>query len=273
MASTTDAKKYTSKLHNKRILIIGGSSGLGYAVAEASLEQGAHVIISSSRPARIESAISRLVQSYPSARERVRGQACDLASAATAESNIERLFVFATVSDGDGGGGGKLDHVVFTAGDGLATMPLCSISLAAIQAAGMVRFVAPLLIARYAAPHMAAGPASSITLTTGSVAEKPMRDWAVVASYAAGLYGMVRALALDLKPVRVNLVSPGAVATELWAGMPREAYVEFERQIGERALTGRIGRPEDVAEAYVYAMKDANLTGSVVGSDGGGLLV
>lgn len=117
------------------------------------------------------------------------------------------------------------------------------------------------------------GPASSITLCTGVVAEKPRPDWSVVASYAAGLYGMVRALALDLKPVRVNLVSPGAVATELWDGMDREAYAEFERAVGAASLTGRIARPEDVAEAFVYVMRDQNATGSVVGTNGGGLLV
>jgi len=55
--------------------------------------------------------------------------------------------------------------------------------------------------------------------------------------------------------------------------MPREAYRELERSMGERSLTGRIGRPEDVAEAFVYAMRDENATGTVVGTNGGGLLV
>lgn len=266
----TDAKKYTTKLQNKRILIIGGTSGIGYAVAEASLEHGSDVTISSSSQSRITSAISRLQASYPSATHRLHSHACDLSAPATAEANIAALF--AAVGT-DAATGRKLDHVIFTAGDKLATMPLSTITLERIQQAGMVRFVAPLLVARYCIAHLSAGPDASLTLTTGSVAERPMADWSVVGSYAAGLYGMVRGLALDMRPVRVNLVAPGAVATELWDAMPRAAYKEFERRTGERLLTGRIGRVEDVAEAFVYAMRDGNLTGSVVGSNGGGLLV
>ncbi len=268
-SSAPDAQKYTTKLHSKRILIIGGTSGIGHCVAEACLEQGATVILSSSQPSRIESAIARLLKPYPSATNRLSGHACDLASPASAEENIEHLFA----AVGQDSAGRKLDHVISTAGDALATVPVATATLAQMQAAGMVRFFGPLLIARFAPPWMNPGPAASITLCTGSVAERPMPDWSIVASYAAGLYGMVRGLALDLKPLRVNLISPGAVKTELWDKMPREAYRESERSMGERSLTGRIGRPEDVAEAFVYAMRDENATGTVVGTNGGGLLV
>ena len=99
----TDAKKYTSKLTDTRILIIGGSSGIGYAVAEASIEYGAHVIISSSQPSRVEKAISQLTESYPSAKNRVAGYACDLSSQSSLEKNIEQLFENC---------GAKLDHIV-----------------------------------------------------------------------------------------------------------------------------------------------------------------
>jgi len=210
-SSAPDAQKYTTKLHSKRILIIGGTSGIGYCVAEACLEQGATVILSSSQPSRIESAIARLLKAYPSATNRLSGHACDLASPASAEENIEHLFA----AVGQDSAGRKLDHVISTAGDALATVPVAT-TLAQMQAAGMVRFFGPLLIARFATPWMNPGPAASITLCTGSVAERPMPDWSIVASYAAGLYGMVRGLALDLKPLRVNLISPGAVKTELW---------------------------------------------------------
>lgn len=191
-SSAPDAQKYTTKLHSKRILIIGGTSGIGYCVAEACLEQGATVILSSSQPSRIESAIARLLKPYPSATNRLSGHACDLASPASAEENIEHLFA----AVGQDSAGRKLDHVISTAGDALATVPVATATLAQMQAAGMVRFFGPLLIARFATPWM--------------------KDWSIVASYAAGLYGMVRGLALDLKPLRVNLISPGAVKTELW---------------------------------------------------------
>ena len=66
------------------------------------------------------------------------------------------------------------------------------------------------------AKALSGGPKSSITFTTGAVSEKPIPNWAMINSYATGLQGMTRGLALDMKPIRVNLVSPGAVDTELW---------------------------------------------------------
>jgi len=123
-------------------------------------------------------------------------------------------------------------------------MPLSSITLPSIIAAGQIRFFAPLIVAKIGSKHLNPGPESSIVLTTGAVAERPHEGWSVIASYAAGLYGMTRNLALDLRPVRVNCVSPGAVDTELWKGMGEdEKKMMFER-IGGNVLTGRVGRRE-----------------------------
>lgn len=258
----TDSKKYTSKLANARILIVGGSSGIGYSVAEASLEYGGHVIISSSQQSRIDVAIEQLLQTYPSAKGRISGYACDLSSPSV-EANIEHLYAHC---------GDRLDHIVFTSGDKLATMPLANATLENVQQAGMVRFFAPLLVAKHAKAHLNPGPASSITLTTGVVSEKPMKDWSVVASYATGLHGMTRNLALDLAPIRVNLISPGVVLTPLWDDMTQDKREALIEDSGKKYTTGVIGKPEDVAESYLYAMRDWNCSGSVIHTNGGGLL-
>lgn len=152
------------------------------------------------------------------------------------ERNIEELFEKA----------GKVDHIVFTAGEKLSTLPLSEYSLEMMQKAGQIRFFAPLLVAKVGKKYLSPGPTSSITLTTGAVAEKPIANWSVPASYAAGLHGMTRNLALDLKPVRVNLVSPGAVDTELWdvMGMSGEQKQGMFKGIGEKMLTGKIGQRE-----------------------------
>lgn len=89
--------------------------------------------------------------------------------------------------------------------------------------------------------------------------------------WAASLYGTVRGLALEMAPIRVNAVSPGATATELW-GPPGEARERLEATISARALLGKSGLPEEVGEAYIYLMKDTNNTGSVISSSGGSLL-
>lgn len=250
-------QKY-NKLANKRVLIIGGSSGIGFAVAEACIESSASVTISSSSSDRVAQKVKDLQTSYPHAKDTIRGFACDL-SKPTLERDLEALFEQV----------GKLDHIVFTAGDPLAQMPLSEISLEKIQTAGQVRFFAPLLIAKVGSKYLDSSPQSSIIITTGSVATQPRPNWSVIASYAGGLHSMVRNLAVDLKPIRVNLVSPGAIDTELWKGMPEDKKKEMFKAIEGKVLTGKVGRPEEVAEAYLWLLKDANVTGMCATSDSG----
>jgi NAD(P)-dependent dehydrogenase (short-subunit alcohol dehydrogenase family) len=259
----TDSQKYSNKLASKRVLIIGGSSGIGYSVAEALLESRATVIISSSNPSRVSSSISSLLKSYPSAKERLSGHACDLSDPDTLEPNIVSLFEKCS----------SPDHVIFTAGDKLAHTGLQDADFAFIQKAGMVRFFAPLLVAKHAARVLPKSPSSSLTLTTGSVSEHPIPNWTVVGSYASGLHAMTRGLALDMKPVRVNLVSPGAVETPLWGDMDKEAFEKMKKSFEARTTTGVFAQPEDVAEAYIYLLKDQNVTGSMISTNGGGLLL
>lgn len=182
---------------------------------------------------------------------------------ASLESNVEQLFQKA----------GKLNHVVFTAGDSLAMMPLEEATLEKTIQAGMVRYFAPLMVAKQAAKVLDKSPTSSITLTTGSVSEKPIPNWSVIVGFATALQGTTRGLALDLKPIRVNLVSPGAVETSLWDGIPEDKRQEMFKAFGDKMATGKIGQVEDVAEAFLYSMKDKNLTGSMISTNGGGLIM
>jgi len=259
--STPDQKKY-NRLAGKRVLIIGGTSGIGFAVAEASIEAGAIVTVSSSQNSSIESALSRLSKAYPSGSKELRGFTCDLGTE-DAEQNIEKLFEQT----------GKVDHIVVTAGDPLAIIPLQDHNLESLRKAGQIRFFGPLLIAKVGSRYLSPGPTSSIVLTTGSVSLKPNPNWSAIAAYASGLHGMTRNLALDLKPIRVNLVSPGALDTELWKGMSQEAKAKFYKSVEDRVPTGRIGLADDVAECYLWLMKDQNVTGAVVQSDSGSMLI
>ncbi|KUJ09755.1 NAD(P)-binding protein [Mollisia scopiformis] len=258
----TQTQKY-NKLAGKRVVIIGGTSGIGYAVAEACIESSfSHVTVSSSSASRVQTAISNLQKSYPSTSCTISGHTCDL-STPDLETSIEALFSKT----------GNVDHIVFTAGDKLAIYPIEEINYERILKAGQVRFVAPLLVAKVGKKYLNAGPESSIVLTTGAGAERPYANWSIVTPYLSGLYGMTRALAIDLKPVRVNLVSPGAVDTELWKDFSAEEKEKFFKEVGEKVPTGRIGRPEDVAEAYLWLMKDSNTTGVVASTTAGNLLV
>ena len=252
----TDSKKYSNKLAGAHVLIIGGSSGIGYCVAEACLEFGASVVISSSQQSRIDSSIEQLLTTYPSAHGRIAGYPCDLSSPSV-EADIEKLLERCCCGDGPPTTTTKFDHIVHTAGDPLATLKLEDATLDLIQQAAMVRFNSPLLLAKHAPKYLNPGPASSLTLTTGAVSRKPTKGWAVVASYATGLHGMMRSLALELAPIRVNLVSPGAVLTPLWDHhVPKEKMDDLMKNVEGRCTTGEVGRPEDVAESYLYVMRD-----------------
>lgn len=136
----------------------------------------------------------------------------------------------------------------------------------------MVRYFAPMLIGKHAKKYLNAGPESSFTITTGSVSEKPIAGWAAIAPYATGLHGMTKSLALELKPIRVNCVSPGAVETELWDGLGAEEKAKLMETLKGHMLTGVVPGPEQVAEAYVYLLKDYNITGSIISTNGGGLI-
>lgn len=116
----TDSTKYTSKLRNSRVLVIGGSSGIGFCVAEACVEHGAFVVVSSSNKDRVDKAVEKLKSSYPSAKERVYGLTVDLSKADTLETELKTLLEGTKAKLG----GQKLDHIVYTAGDALAVIKL-----------------------------------------------------------------------------------------------------------------------------------------------------
>ena len=258
--------KTAAVLRGSKVVIIGGSSGLGFAAASALIEEGASVVIGSSSAARVDAAVARLSdpqQQYNADVNRVAGHTVSLAGPG-AEAGLRSFFDKI----------GSFDHLIYTAGDTLATKSLSEFSYNDIVTAGSVRFISAILAVKIAtsdAQLLKQGGNSSIVLTTGVVAEKPMKGWSVPAGFAAGIYGLTRNLALDLaeKKIRVNAISPGPVDTELWSSIPEQQRQAFLNGIGDKLLTGRVGQPQDVANTFVYLLKDKNATAQVVVSDGG----
>ena len=239
---------------------------MGFCVAEACVEFGAIVTVASSRQESIDKTIERLTTSYPEARDRISGYPCDLA-AEDAEGNLKALFGFTTES-------GKLDHVVNTAGDHFKLITLNDITAADVHKLSQVRFIGMLLTAKLAPHYMHQTNQSSITSTSGVGGVKPAPNWSSVAGWGSAKEGMARGLAVDLKPIRVNIVSPGAIETEILDSFGGEA--EKQQIIGffkSRTLLDTIGKPEDTAEAYLYFMRDTFVTGTTLLTDGGYVLV
>ena len=256
----TDAKKYTSRLAGQRVLIIGGSSGIGFGIAEGAIEEGAEVIISSSNAEKLQKSIDRLETSYPSVKGKVQGYTCDLSSTTNATNEVANLFSKV----------GTIDHVVYTAGDPLVVRSLEDWKLEDIQQTGMVRFFGPILVGQQLKKYLRGGPNSSYTLTSGNVAERPHDGWLITNGYMTGVYGLMRSFALELAPIRTNVVSPGGVETELWEPMKKSGNFEgFREKLIEGTTTGAIGSVEDVVQAYLYLMKDKNVSGAVIGTNSG----
>ena len=268
MASTP---KY-NKLAGKRVLVIGGTTGIGFCVAEGCLEHGATVILTGSSDETAQRAVARLRASYPSAgADQLFGYGCDLAVAIKdIEANVTALLEKATE-----GGSKLLDHIAFLAGDDFSLRaPISEVQLEGIAPLLTVRLYGGVAVAKLAPRYMAVSPASSLTLTSGVLSARPVDGMALITTLGSAVSALGLALALELRPIRVNVISPGLVYTERMDRALPESEREAYRQRGKAATTtGEVGNPVDVAEAYLYVMRDRFVTGQDIGSNGGRTLV
>ncbi|KAJ4363700.1 hypothetical protein N0V95_001015 [Ascochyta clinopodiicola] len=262
---------HINRLKDTHVFVFGGTSGIGYAVANMALSNGARVTISGSTQPKVDTKVTKLRSLYPNLpAENVTGFACDLFDIDSLERNLTSVLDKATES-----GSKKIDHIAFTAGDSIASPSVKDVTPEALLKGFNVRLIAPSIIAKLLTTgnYMPLTLNSSFTLTGGTNTHKPSPGWTFVAAIGASVEGLVRGLTVDLKPIRTNIVIPGAIQSELLQGMldrmDEEATVKFRR---ENSLTDSFGQPEEIAEAYGYLMKDKFATGSQLTSDGGRLL-
>jgi NAD(P)-dependent dehydrogenase (short-subunit alcohol dehydrogenase family) len=237
-------------LDGKRIVVLGGSSGIGLATAQAAAGEGAAVVIASSRKARVDEALATL----PAGAE---GHALDLAD----EAAVRALFA----------GLGPFDHLAFTAGETLQLGPLASTDVEAARRFFNLRYWGAYLAAKYGSGSIR--PGGSIVFTSGVAGLRPRSGWALGASICSAMEGLTRALAVELAPIRVNIVAPGTVKTPLWASMAEADREALYRQVAARLPVGHVGEAAEIAEAYLYLMRQSFGTGQVLIVDGGATLV
>ena len=253
------APNMSSKLSGQRVLLIGGTGGVGLAVGRLLLAHSTAIILSSSRQSKLDACISTLRSEFPDMKDQITGYPCDLASP-TVEANITKLFAQV----------GTVNHIIYMAGDRLPMLPLADITLEKWQQCSQVRTIASILVAKHAVQHLVKHVNSSIIFTSGSICDKPIAGgWSMLALIGAGITGLTRQLAFDLAPVRVNCVAPGVVETDLWDGMGDAGKMSFFKDHESKITTGKVGQAEDVAESYVYLLKDRNATGITVHSNSG----
>ncbi|KAF8596554.1 NAD(P)-binding protein [Ceratobasidium sp. AG-I] len=246
-----------SLLKGKKVIVVGGSSGIGKSVAAAALSHGASVVISSSSQARVDTAVASLKELVPGSV--VSGTAFNV-------RDVEAIKSFLTTQ-------GKFDHFVYTAAEALlGTFPHAEID-ETTKGQFETRYWAPMTAAQHIHKNNLINPGGSFTMTIGIVFNRPIPGWGLVSGVAGAVESATRGLAMDLKPLRVNTVSPGIVDTAYWDTTPSEVKNDIFEETRKKLLVGHIGSPDEVAEAYIFAMKCSYFTGQVITVDGGGSLV
>jgi NAD(P)-dependent dehydrogenase (short-subunit alcohol dehydrogenase family) len=237
-------------LRGQRVVVIGGTAGIGFAVAEAAAREGAEVVVASRRRESVDASLKLL----PSG---ARGRVLD----ATDEDGVRGFF----------GEVGAFDHLVYTAGESLLLGNLADADPVRARSFLDTRLWGAYTAVKYGAPLIREG--GSVVLTTGTAGRRPMPGTTVAASLCGAMESLTRALALELAPVRVNVVSPGVVRTGLWRDLSQEDRDGLFTSTAASLPVGRVGEPADIAEAYLYLMRAGYSTGSVVVVDGGAVLV
>ncbi|MEW5698753.1 SDR family oxidoreductase [Pseudomonas synxantha] len=233
----------TSSLSGKTVIVIGGSSGIGAAVAQAATARGAHVVLAGRR---LTSGSDNGVRSEP----------VDV----TDSASLQRLFE--TV--------GHFDHLVYTSGPSVRAKTLIETDLDEAQDNFNVKLWGALRAIQQALPFL--GEHGSISLTSGQLGRKLAAGQFIKTGINAATEALGKQLAKELAPRRVNVISPGVIDTPAYAGLAEEQRLAMFAKTGETLPVGRVGQAEEVAAGYVLAMENGFMTGTVIDIDGGGLL-
>lgn len=231
-------------LAGKKVVVIGGSSGIGLATAELAKKEGAEIIIASRSAAKLDPVTERLkVTAIP--------------TDVTSDQSVAELFRRT----------GPVDHVVLTAAQ-LRTGPFKTVPMDDVRATMEGKFWGAWRVAREAEIR----PGGSLTLVTGFLSVRPRPNSAIISAANGALESLARALALELAPVRVNAVSPGVIDTPIRAAMPEAARKEMLAKTAAALPVGRVGMAEDIAWQILSFMANGFATGSIVYIDGGALV-
>jgi NAD(P)-dependent dehydrogenase (short-subunit alcohol dehydrogenase family) len=231
-------------LKGKKVVVVGGSSGIGLSTAEMAKREGADVIVASRNVARLDAVADGL-------------NSIAIPADVTSDDSVAKLFTRC----------GPVDHVVVTAAQ-LRTGPFKTVSMEDVRSTMEGKFWGAWRVAKSAEIR----PGGSLTLVSGYLSIRPRPNSAIISVANGALESLARALALELAPVRVNAVSPGIIDTPIRAAMPEAARLEMLAQTAARLPVGRVGVGEDIARQILAFMTIGFMTGSIVYLDGGGLV-
>jgi NAD(P)-dependent dehydrogenase (short-subunit alcohol dehydrogenase family) len=233
------------RLAGRRIVVVGGTSGMGRATARTAAAVGAEVVAAGRRPVADRAPL-----------DGVRELVVDVVD----EASVRALFAEV----------GELDHLLVTATAGTPG-PFLDQDVAAARSFMDGKFFSSWACARYATPHLR--PGGSITFVTGGAVVRPPKHGSMVTAAFAALEALTRALAIELGPLRVNTIRPGYTDSEMWSSLGATERDDLRRRVAEAMPAGRIGTPDDIADAALFLMANPQVTGTVLEVTGGETLV
>ena len=234
------------ELSGVRVLVAGGSSGIGLATARLLVRLGAMVVVNGRNRTKLESVQKHL------------GDKCSIV-AFDATNPKDRAHALLET--------GSFDHLVLALSGGKGAGPFVQIDPADLRSGFEAKFWAHFSLAQEALPYLS--ERGSITFVSAISARAANPGTAGLSAINSAIEGLVRPLAVELKPRRVNAVSPGVVDTPWWNWMPEEKKRETFNKFASATPVGRVGRPEDIAEAIVFLIGNSFITGCVLDCDGG----
>ena len=231
----------------QQIVVIGGTSGIGLAIAQQSEATGAHVNVASRRQASVDAALDLLKDAA--------GHVVDVLDPGSVTALFREV--------------GPFDHLVYTAGEPLSMMRIGDLDLDRARSFFGARYFGALNAVHMGVPFLARG--GSITLTSGTAAERPASGWALGASVCGAMNSLIRSLAVELAPIRVNAVAPGPVETTMFRRIT-PAGSEAEGRFLSMIPMRRLGKPEEIAASIAFLLSDdaGFITGQTLFVDGGG---
>ena len=231
---------------NQKIVVLGGSSGVGLSVAQLAASAGAEVVITGRDAEKLQRAATQ-----------IEGQTQTEIADGTDPQQIKSLFERV----------GRFDHLVVALSGAKGAGMFRELDLGQLREGFDAKFWAHITAAQSALPTLRAD--GSVTFISAISARMAKPGTAGLATINAAIEALVRPLAVELKPLRVNAVSPGVIDTPWWNRVPSSQRQALFESSADQAPAGRVGQPEDVARAVVFLMENTFVTGTVLECDGG----
>jgi len=236
-------------LSNKIVVVVGGGSGIGLAVAKQAHAEGANVIILGRTLAKLEQAKGLIGKNVKA-----------IATDAMDETAISQ--VFAEI--------GTFDHLFISAQDA-STAPLSETKMEKLRSTLDSKIWGALHVVKHGISQIRAD--GSVTFISGLAGRRGYPGFAVAGAANAGIEAVARNLAVEIAPIRVNTVCAGVIDTEMLDKVFGEQRGEIVEAIAEKLPVKRIGKPEEIADAVLFLMGNGFITGATLLVDGGDALV